>query len=446
MNNPSNLSERGHYLAQFGEPLEPTGKLVPQENPWMTTVSARRVMDSLRGAGAEARFVGGCVRDAIAKRPVHDIDIATILPPEQVMERLRSADIRVVPTGIEHGTVTAVCEGEQYQITTLRHDLETDGRRAKVLYTDNWRADAARRDFTINTLSCTQAGDVYNPYHGIEDLAQGMIRFVGNPVERIEEDILRILRYFRFYAYYGTPPIDRESLVACRKFSPRLAGLSADRVRQELLKTLLCGDPAGICVLMRGERIFQHILPEAGDIGQVRLLQWLESDAIRIVSIQPDPIRRLAALVDVDANGAAKIADRLNFSNIDRDRLVRIAAPVWRPTPGVAEFEIERAVRRMSADIVRDLILLEWAKRLSLNPRQARGESEGWQDLVRFVDDYRPQSFPLRGRDVLDLGVAQGPDVSGLLRRVEEWWEEGGYSASREACLDRLQEEIDANG
>jgi len=206
--------------------MQPTAdRLAPQ--PWMTAPETRAVVAALTADGTEVRFVGGCVRDALLGRPVKDVDIATPDRPQRVMELLARAGIRAIPTGIEHGTVTAVVGRTPFEITTLRRDVETYGRRAKVAFTDDWTADAARRDFTINALSCTPDGRLYDPFGGLADLRAGRVRFVGDPEARIREDVLRLLRFFRFYAHYGAAPPDPAALAACRALAPLLPGLAS---------------------------------------------------------------------------------------------------------------------------------------------------------------------------------------------------------------------------
>ena len=219
--------------------------------PWMTAPQTRLVLDALGREGTEVRFIGGCVRDAVLKRPVRDIDLALPLSPQRVMTLLRRANIKAIPTGIDHGTVTAVVDAMQFEITTLRMDVENYGRRAKVAFIDDWSADAARRDFTFNALSCTPDGDIYDYFGGLEDLGHGRVRFVGSARERIAEDVLRLLRFFRFYAYYGRPPPDEEALSACREWAERVQTLSGERVRVELFRTLMATDPADVFQLMR---------------------------------------------------------------------------------------------------------------------------------------------------------------------------------------------------
>ncbi|MCH7958052.1 MAG: CCA tRNA nucleotidyltransferase, partial [Proteobacteria bacterium] len=321
---------------------EPTGKVAPQ--PWITAPETVAVVEALAAEGAEVRFVGGCVRDAVLQRPVEDIDIATPEPPERVIALLGKAGIKAIPTGIEHGTVTAVIGEARFEITTLRVDVETDGRRAKVAFTDDWTADAARRDFTINTLSCTLAGDIYDPMGGLDDLGRRRVRFVGNAEKRIEEDVLRLLRFFRMYAVYGRPPPDIEALAACRALAPRLPGLSGERVRDEVFRILMAPDAADTVVLMRGEGVLEQILPEAGDVGRLRLLSWLETSAIKVATVAPDRLRRLAALLDVDAAGAGSVAARLRLSNPQTERLVKVAPPPHDVTPDVDERFLRRAL------------------------------------------------------------------------------------------------------
>ena len=415
---------------------EPTGKVAPQ--PWITAPETVAVVEALAAEGAEVRFVGGCVRDAVLQRPVEDIDIATPEPPERVIALLEKAGIKAIPTGIEHGTVTAVIGEARFEVTTLRVDVETDGRRAKVAFTDDWTADAARRDFTINTLSCTLAGDIYDPMGGLDDLGHRRVRFVGNAEKRIEEDVLRLLRFFRMYAVYGRPPPDIEALAACRALAPRLSGLSGERVRDEMFRILIAPDAADTVVLMQGEGVLEHVLPEAGDLGRLRMLTWLDTSAIKVDSVAPDPLRRLAALIDVDAAKAGSVAARLRLSNQQTERLVRVAPPPHDVTPDVDERSLRRALNRAGADVVRDLVLLAWAGELAVTPRRRGERTQAWLDILAAADAWTPVEFPLKGRDVTGLGVPAGPRVGELLGAVEAWWEDGDYRADHKACLEKL--------
>ena len=415
----------------------PTGKISPQ--PWLTAPETRTVVEALTADGVEVRFVGGCVRDAMARRPVTDVDIGTPDKPETVIGLLEKAGIKAVPTGIEHGTVTAVVGDRKFEITTLRRDVETDGRRAKVTFTDDWMIDSERRDLTINALSATPDGDVYDPHDGISDLAYGNIRFVGLAADRIEEDVLRLLRFFRFYGLFGQPPPDADAMAACRNHADKLPGLSGERIRDEMFKILLVPEPAEIAVLMRGLGIFDHILPEAGDVGSLRMIGWLETRAIKIDSVVPDPLRRLAALLDTDAEGAAAVAGRLKLSNRQAWRLSALAASPADIGPDADAPSVNRTLRRLGPDTVRDLTLLAWAGELSVTPRRPAGRTQAWIGLLDTCDGWQGVVLPIGGEDVIALGVAEGPRVGELLARVEDWWEDGDYAAGRDDCLEKMK-------
>ncbi len=428
----------GHTGNQVSvRPLDPTGKIAPRE--WMTAPATVAVIEALTADGAEARFVGGCVRDALLKRPVKDIDIATPEPPERVMALLHEAGIKAIPTGVKHGTVTVAIGEWPIEVTTLRIDIETDGRHAKVAFTDDWMADAARRDFIINTLSCTPEGDIYDFFGALDDLSQGRVRFVGNARERIEEDLLRGLRFFRFHATYGRPPADVAALAACRRLAPRFAELSGERRRNEMFRILLAPNPADTTHLMQGEKIFDFILPEAGDVGRLRMLAWLETSAIKVDSVAADPIRRLAALLDTDAGGAETVAQRLKFSTQQTKRLLATVASRRRLSPDGDGRDLRRALHRLGAEEVRDLVLLAWAGELAITPRLPRTRTQAWLGLLAAADAWTPLQFPLRGGDVIALGIEAGPRVGDLLGAVEAWWRDGDYRADHAACLEKLK-------
>ncbi|MEK7820310.1 MAG: CCA tRNA nucleotidyltransferase [Pseudomonadota bacterium] len=429
------------------KPVEPTGKLSPQ--PWMAFPETKAVIAALTRDGAEARFVGGCVRDALSHRPVKDIDIATHDPPEKTIALLEAAGIRAIPTGIEHGTVTAVIGARHFEITTLRIDVETDGRRARVSFTDDWAADAARRDFTINALSAAPNGDVYDPFNGIADLAQGQIRFVGRAEDRIREDALRLLRFFRFYATYGRPPGDPEAMAACRKLAALVDTLSGERVRAEMFRILLAPDPATIVSLMRGLGVLKHVLPEANEgrddkgadgIGRLRAVAWLTTRAVKVDSFAPDALRRLAALADTDRTGALRIADRLRLSNAERDHLVLLADPPVAIKPEMDTRARRRAFHGLGAEMFRSLTIVAWADEVSHASFEPHGRNQAWLDLLKAADDWQPVEFPLKGRDAIAIGIPSGERVGALLAEVETWWIEGDFRAGREECLARLRE------
>ena len=418
---------------------EPKGKLGPQ--PWATSAKTKALIAALTAGGAAVRFVGGCVRDALAHLPVTDIDIATPDRPERVMELLAAAGIRAIPTGIDHGTVTALIGRAKYEITTLRRDVETDGRRARVRFTDDWIEDARRRDFTINALSCNPEGDIYDPFGGLEDLGHGRILFVGRAKERIEEDLLRMLRYFRFYGSHGRPPPDIEALNACRDLAPRLVELSGERVRDEFFKILLGKTPAEIVGLMRGERLLEGMLPgiRSDNLGRLRLVAWLETNAAKLPAVEPDPLRRLAALLTTDAAGAGRVADRLRLSNAERERLIRMMAPPAAISIALDERAQRLALHALGDVAVRDLALLAWAAELTIAPRQPSAKATAWQALLTRAATWTRPVLPITGHDVQALGIPPGPKVGILLADVEAWWKDGDFRADRTECLRQLQ-------
>ncbi len=415
---------------------EPVGQLPPQ--PWMTAPETRAVIAALTADDAEVRFAGGCVRDSVLGRPINDIDIATLDPPATVMALLERAGIRAIPTGLAHGTVTAVIGHAHYEITTLRRDVESFGRHARVEFTDDWAADAARRDLTINALFARPDGMIFDPFDGLADLGARRVRFVGNARQRIEEDLLRLLRFFRFNAYYGKPPADLDALLACRALAPRLSELSGERIHGELVKLLLAPDPAATLLLMRGEQVLPHLLPEAREFGRLRLLVFLETRALARPHIAPDALRRLAAVLSTDRAGAQALAERLRLSAADGRRLIALAAPAQRPAPDMDDAAARRLLHRIGAGLFRDLVLISWAERKALQARTAAAETGRWQHLLDLADLWKPLSLPVRGEDALALGLARGPAVGQALAEVERWWEAGDYQAGREACLRRL--------
>jgi poly(A) polymerase/tRNA nucleotidyltransferase (CCA-adding enzyme) len=390
---------------------QPAARIKP---PFLDDPALRAVLAAL----PEARLVGGCVRDALAGRPVADIDLATPRRPETVMQALQAAGIRAVPTGLDHGTVTAVMDRRGFEITTLRRDEETDGRHARVAYTDDWREDAARRDFTINALSMTPDGAVFDPFGGIADLAAGRVRFVGDAAGRIAEDYLRILRFFRFHARYGRPPPDPDALTAIRAGVPGLARLSAERVWSELLRVLAAPDPVGSVALMAKLGVLTAVRPAGADPDRLAGLVTAGAPA--------DPLLRLSALLTGDS---VALADRLKLSTAERERLAALRAlPV--PEPGASDADLRRLLADTPADI---LIGRAWL---------AGDEGSDWAALRARLAAIQVPVFPLEGRDVLALGEAPGPRVGALLRQIRAWWMAGGCVADGAACRAELARRI----
>ena len=402
--------------------MEPAGKIDPQT--WMSAAETRSVFDALSADGAPARFVGGCVRDAVIGRAVKDIDIATPEPPDRVIALLKAAGIRAVPTGIDHGTVTAVTGGAHFEITTLRHDVETFGRHARVAFTDDWLADAARRDFTMNAVFCDLDGTLYDPEGGLDDLRKGRVRFVGEARARIEEDVLRLLRFFRFHAWYGRGTPDRRALAACRAFADRLPTLSAERVWSELRRILLAPDPAAILALMDENGVIEHLLPESRGHDGVAALVGLEGE----LDQPADAIRRLAAGIDGDA---VEVSKRLRLSRADSRRLGDILSHRGETGPRDTLRARRLALHRLGVDLYRDLVLVDWAA-------DGRDRSALW----KMAEGWSPIKLPVRGADVTALGVPKGPEIGRLLMRIEDWWVKQDFKPDRAACLARLKRSI----
>jgi poly(A) polymerase len=373
-----------------------------------------RILDAL----PSARVVGGAVRDAVAGLPASDVDLATPQEPADVVGALDRSGIRSIPTGVAHGTVTALVDGQSFEVTTLRRDVQTDGRHAVVAFTDDWTADAARRDFTINAMSMTRDGRVYDYFGGIADLRRRTIRFVGDPASRIKEDYLRVLRYFRFFARYGEVAPAEEVQVALRDGASRLSRLSAERIWNELKKILSAPDPRAALLLMCQLGILTAVLPPdpgAGNNVAVDLTR-----VVRLIGFDApiDPILRLAALSTATAEA---VAARLKMSNFDRDRLAAIKGSP-RPAPQMSDDDLRRLLADTACGTLCDRTWIDGE------------DTQPWHELrTRLATIPRPV-FPLEGRDILSLGSAPGPYIGNVLREVRAWWLQGGCRANADAC------------
>ena len=398
--------------------MTPAGRIAPQD--WMTAAATVTVMAALNRDGGIARFVGGAVRDALIGRPVTDVDLATDLKPEAVMARLQAAGVEVIPTGLKHGTVTAVTGGRHFEITTLRVDVETFGRHARVAFGADWQADAERRDFTLNALYLDADGTLYDPTGGRPDLEAGRIRFVGDPATRIGEDYLRVLRFFRFQAHLGRAPPDDAALQACRAAAPKLATLSAERIRVELLKLLAAPDPAPTVRLMARLGIFAPILPEAVRLDRLAAMVKAE----HALGEPPAPLRRLAALLETD--DPRSVAERLRLSNAEIDRLADALEAPPLPRADMAAAEVRAEIYRRGAARVIDRALLAATELPDPAPFAA---------VLTIARAFIRPKLPVAGRDLVALGVPKGPAVGQLLRRVEERWIASDFTEGRDALL-----------
>ena len=405
---------------------EEAGSPVERLPDWAASGAVTALVRALDAAGVEHRFVGGCVRDWLAGRPVRDIDLSSPAAPERVMAALEAAGLGAVPTGLAHGTVTAVVEHRPFEITTLRHDVETDGRRAKVAFVDDWRQDAARRDLTINALSLAPdrggGGRLFDYFGGRADLAAGRVRFVGDPARRIAEDRLRLLRFFRFHAGYGRGAPDPEALAAARAAAPELAKLSAERLRAELLALLALPDPRATLAVMAENAILAAVLPEATRLDRVSAL------IAQMPKERPDPFLRLTAWLDLVPESPQGIAERLRLSRAERDRLGKLAAP---EALSDARPLAERLYRDGQAT-TRDRHLLSTAETGNPPDPAVLAEIAAWQ---------RPE-FPLAGRDLVALGATPGPTLGRLLSNLEDLWIGAGFAPDRDALLAEARKRL----
>ncbi len=367
---------------------------------WLDRPGVRRLLKALDDDGGQARLVGGAVRDLLLGEVPGDLDLATVHSPREVVRRLEAAGIKAIPTGIEHGTITAVSSGTMIEVTTLRTDLSTDGRRATVAFTDDWQGDAARRDFTINALYADpRTGALFDYFGGLDDLRDRRVRFIGKPLQRIAEDHLRILRYFRFYARFGSGEPDAAALAACTARANDLMALSRERIADELLKLLALADPTPTVELMIARGLFVPVVPEIEDAGRLAALVAAE----RAAAIAPDPLRRLAALLPPDPATAEKVAARLKLSNRAKKRLGLAADPALGVSP-------HRLAYRIGTEGALDRLLLA-----------------GRVEDATAIAAWPVPRLPIGGGDLIARGVAQGPDVARTLRRIEDQWEAAGF-------------------
>ena len=375
-----------------------------QGQDWLTAPATRAVMAALAAAGGPdcARFVGGCVRNALIGAPIDDIDIATSLTPDAVVAALKTAGLRSVPTGIEHGTVTAISERQPFEITTLRRDVSTDGRRATVAFTTDWAQDAGRRDFRLNALYADAEGVILDPTgQGYDDAMAGRIVFVGEPEERIREDYLRILRFYRFYAWYGRGAPDAAAVEACAALAEGVEQLSAERVSKELLKLLAAPDPRPAVRLMAEAGVLGRVLGSTFDLALFEAMTDLSGDALL----------RLSALLPGDPAKAAEIARALRLSNTQRDRLVEAVS--GEATTALTRPQARKVLYRDGRQAFEDRVMRAWA---------AGGDTEASRELLALAQDWTRPVMPVGGRDLARLGLTPGPETGQVLKAFEDGW------------------------
>lgn len=380
---------------------------------WASDAPARALLDAL---GEGARFVGGCVRDALTGAAPADLDLGVPYPPEETLGRLARARIKAIPTGIEHGTITAVAHGKAFEVTSLRRDVETFGRHARVEFGADWRDDAARRDFTINALSLAPDGALHDYFEGRADLAQGRVRFIGDASARIREDVLRILRFFRFHARFAHGEFDAAALLACRECAAMLPTLSAERVRAEMFRLLEGPRAAEMLRAMRAAGALAHWFPEADDAAIERLAAVAGFEAR--VGVNPDAIRALACF-QLDAKA---FAARWRLSNAEASRLARLAAPKLRLDAAADAQALRRSFYALGADVT-DRALLDGA---------------GNAELHEAAKNWRRPIFPVTGDDLRARGIAPGPELGRLLDKLESFWIAADFTPTKEKLLVEL--------
>ena len=381
---------------------------------WLNEPALQRVMSAIAAAGGEARVAGGAVRNALLGEAVTEVDLAATLSPEQVTAVCTAKGMSVHPTGIAHGTVTVVANHHPYEVTTLRHDVETDGRRAKVAFTDDWQADAMRRDFTMNALYCDARGRIYDFTGGYRHVLSRSVIFVGSPEQRIAEDYLRILRFFRFHARYGEGLPDEAGLAACVRLKQGLDGLSAERIRQEMFKLMAARGAVPTLKLMAEKGILAHLLPYTEEWPVLERLP-------------PDPLLRLSVL----AREPAAMKERWRLSNHEGKRLAAISS-LTPPSPGLRALEQKIILYQIGPEAWHDLVLIARAR------SGAALDDPDWQSLLALPERWPVPVLPVTGADLLAAGMNPGPDIGVTLRRLEDWWVASGFTPDKQDLLKRF--------
>ena len=397
--------------------------------PWLRSGPVARVLALLNRDGAEARVVGGAVRNALLGLAVGEIDIATTALPDEVIRRARRAGVKSVPTGVEHGTVTLVVDAQPFEVTTLREDVETFGRKAKVVFGRDWVRDAERRDFTINGLSLDAEGVVHDHVGGLADIASKRVRFIGDPDRRIAEDYLRILRFFRIHAAFGEGEPDRAGYLACIAGRAGLATLSAERMRMEVLKLMVAKGAAGATESMADGGLLLAIVGGVTYGGPFAAMIAIE----QALGLEPNAMRRLAALAVAVTEDARRLATRLRLSNNEAKALDSMGHRWWR-LAGMDEARARRLLYRLGVDRYRDRLMLAWAR------AEADPNSAFWRELAALPEHWTAPKFPLRAANFVERGIAEGPALGHVLALAEDAWLAAGFpldQASLEAIADQ---------
>ncbi len=396
---------------------------------WLSDPMLQAVFSTIERDGDTARVVGGAIRNTLIGVPVSDIDIATTAEPDKVIERAEAAGIKAVPTGIDHGTVTLVVDHHPFEVTTLREDVETFGRKARVRFGRDWSADAHRRDFTMNALYVSADGTLHDYVDGFADCLARRVRFIGDPDQRLREDYLRILRFFRFHARYGNGAIDGDGMAATIRNREGLRRLSAERIGQEMDRLVVAAGAAATARMMADAGILQIVL---GGVGYPESLGRLTALAATMAQ-PPDVALAHAALGGRIAEDAVRVADRLRLSNGVRRRMTKVLELAPRLHGDMDEKAARYQLYRSDADTFRGAALLAWAW------SGARGDDDAWRALVSLPGRWTPPRFPLAGRDVIALGLPSGPPVGEMLERAEAWWIAEDFAPGRDELLAHVK-------
>ena len=397
---------------------------------WLTAGGLPRLLQVLDCDGEEARVVGGAVRNALLGMAIHEIDVATTALPQEVVRRVQAAGFKSVPTGIEHGTVTVVIDKHPFEVTTLRQDVETYGRHAKVAFGRDWKTDAERRDFTINALSAARDGTVFDYVGGLDDLAEHRVRFIGQAKQRIEEDYLRILRFFRFHAAYGASGHPyAEGIAACIAGRDGLDQLSRERVRMEVMKLVVAPHAVPTLISMTDAGLLLRVLGGVSYLASFENLAKAEA----AIGLSPDPVRRLGALAVMVAEDAERLWQKLRLTNSEHERLASLAEGWRRISLGVGEQGARALIYRLGAEHFTDHALLGWAR------SQASAQDSEWGALATLPQRWSAPVFPLKAADFMQRGVAKGPALGAAIAAAEKAWIAAGFPMD-EAALDAIAE------
>ncbi len=398
------------------------------DTTWLTQGPLAKLLALLDRDGEEARVVGGAVRNALLGHPPGEIDVATTALPEEVMRRAAAAGFKPVPTGVEHGTVTVVVDGTGFEVTTLREDVETFGRKAKVRFGRSWQKDAERRDFTVNALFLSRDGTVHDPVGGIEDLEQHRVRFIGDPAMRIAEDYLRILRFFRFHAAYGQGAPDPAGLHAAIAAREGLQKLSRERL-------LIAPRAATTLEVMAEAGLLEEVLGGVPYLASAANIIAIEA----VLGLEPDPLRRLAGLAVSVAEDAERLWERLRLANVEHERLAAMVDGWWRIDPAIGESRARVLLYRLGPARYLDRTVLAWAR------SGAEAADLGWRELATLPERWQAPVFPLKAADFIARGVPKAPQLGKALAAAEENWIAAGFPNDR-AALQRIAEEAAAAG